>query len=92
MKKNLLKYYQLQNQKLQENLTKVKENFDEEALHDLRVSIKKIKALYELMDCLLEKEYFISKKFLPYKNLFKAAGKLRDIHVQQGLIRKRVKK
>ena len=61
---------------------------DEEAIHDLRVSIKKIRALFLFLG---EAGFADIKKDYPYltnlKKIFKKAGKLREIHIHKNLYR-----
>jgi len=59
---------------------------DEEAIHDLRVSIKKIRALFLFIE---ESGFANIKSDYPYlkklKKIFKKAGKLREVHIHKNL-------
>jgi CHAD domain-containing protein len=58
----------------------------EETFHDLRVDIKKIKALYELIHY-CTKKFHRHKSFKVYTEVFKAAGEVRDTHIKESIIR-----
>lgn len=72
----------------------VKENYnlavrfaDVEGVHDMRVGIKRLRAYFNLIEWI--NPVFQAKQNLkPIRRLFKASGKVRDIHVQQELIRR----
>jgi CHAD domain-containing protein len=58
----------------------------EETFHRLRVEIKKIKALYHLIDFVNKK--FPRKKLLkPFKEVFDNAGKVRNLQVEENIIK-----
>ena len=58
-----------------------------EAVHDLRVDIKKVKALFALIS-FCNKDFKPRKYLLHYQSLFKKAGHLRAIHVEKELLKK----
>ena len=88
LQKGLYKYYKEQYKVIDKNYHIAKENFDIEAIHDLRVGIKKIRALFKLVGNITPLGFKAKKHFVPIKNLFKAAGLLRDIQIQQVLLKK----
>lgn len=58
---------------------------DVEGVHDMRVGIKRMRAYFNLIEWI--NPVFQAKQTLkPIRRLFKAAGKVRDIHVQQELM------
>ncbi|MCK4931296.1 MAG: CHAD domain-containing protein [Candidatus Aminicenantes bacterium] len=60
---------------------------DVEGVHDMRVGIKRLRAYFNLIEWI--NPVFQAKQNLkPIRRLFKASGKIRDIHVQQELIRR----
>lgn len=60
---------------------------DVEGVHDMRVGIKRLRAYFNLIEWI--NPVFQAKQNLkPIRRLFKASGKVRDIHVQQELIRR----
>lgn len=80
-------YFKSQEQKIRKNYSLAIQFFEAEGIHDLRVEIKRLRAFIYLAGA-------INPIFHPQQNikkiqkLFKAAGKLRDIHVQQDLARR----
>jgi CHAD domain-containing protein len=52
-----------------------------EELHQLRVNIKKLKALFTLLEK-VHGSFHFKKSFKPYKRVFKQAGKIRDEELQ----------
>jgi CHAD domain-containing protein len=60
---------------------------DVEGVHDMRVGIKRLRAYFNLIEWI--NPVFQAKQNLkPIRRLFKASGKVRDIHVQQELVRR----
>ncbi len=80
----------LQNQilVLTQNLKIAQESFDVNAIHDLRVAIKKIRALFLFVNEISGGEFKVKKRLKRLRKLFKAFGKLRDIQVQKELLNK----
>lgn len=56
---------------------------DDEAIHDIRVSIKKVRTLLLLIDFIFPGEWDIKKRYKPYRAIFKKLGTIRDLQVQQ---------
>ncbi|MGD8540390.1 MAG: CHAD domain-containing protein [Candidatus Aminicenantes bacterium] len=72
---------------IEENYNLAVKYSDEDGIHDLRVAIKRMRAYFNLIEWI--NPVFQAKQTLkPVRRLFKAAGKVRDIHVQQELVRK----
>lgn len=60
---------------------------DVEGVHDMRVGIKRLRAYFNLIEWI--NPVFQAKQSLkPIRRLFKVSGKVRDIHVQQELMRR----
>ena len=60
---------------------------DVEGVHDMRVGIKRMRAYFNLIEWI--NPVFQAKLHIkPIRRLFKVAGKVRDIHVQQELMRR----
>lgn len=58
-----------------------------EGVHDMRVGIKRLRAYFDLIEWI--NPVFQAKQSLkPIRRLFKVSGKVRDIHVQQELMRR----
>jgi CHAD domain-containing protein len=58
--------------------------FSVDAVHDLRVEIKRLRALFNLIQW-INPGFQAKTEMKDIRRLFKAAGRLRDIHVQQEL-------
>lgn len=62
-------------------------SFTPSTFHDLRVEIKKMNALFELLDYCF-KDFNRDKTFRPFRRIFRQAGKVRAIQVEEELLRK----
>jgi CHAD domain-containing protein len=72
---------------IEENYNLAVKYSDEDGIHDMRVAIKRMRAYFNLIEWI--NPVFQAKQTLkPIRRLFKAAGNVRDIHVQQELVRK----
>ncbi len=72
---------------IEENYNLAAKYSDEDGIHDMRVAIKRMRAYFHLIEWI--NPVFQAKQTLkPIRRLFKAAGNVRDIHVQQELVRK----
>lgn len=88
LKEGLKEYFREQSQEVAQNLPLVRQSTDVDGIHDLRVGIKKIKSIYELLDHCQDSEKMIDERFQAYHSLFKAAGKIRDLQVEEQLLHK----
>lgn len=61
------------------------EFFDEESIHDLRVEIKRLRALFNVIEW-INPAFQAKQEMSEIRRLFKAAGAIRDNHVQQELV------
>jgi len=72
--------------KFEKELFRTVNTEDEEAIHDLRVSIKKIRALFLFLE---ESGFANINSDFPYlkklKKIFKKAGQLREVHIHRNL-------
>ncbi len=83
----LLAYYKERCHSLDGAFFKAAGYFDPDGVHDLRVEVKQLRAFFRLLGWIAPK--FKGKKHIQhFRDLFKAAGDLRDVHVQQELTRK----
>ncbi len=85
-------YLQKQIKIIKDNLLIATKNFDVDAIHDFRVGVKKVKALYLFADDLSNNSLNVKKKLSALRKLFKTTGNLRDIQVQIELLCKYKKK
>jgi CHAD domain-containing protein len=60
------------------------QGFNPEDIHNLRVTIKRLRAFFYLINA-MNPDFRIKKNFKPARKLFKNAGRIRDIQVQIGL-------
>jgi len=87
MHKHLLDYFQKQHQHLEHYLALCFEAPDSEVVHELRVSIKRIRAIFMFTEQLTGNENFDADVyFKPLRTLFRMAGRIRDVQVQQKLV------
>jgi CHAD domain-containing protein len=77
----------------QKRLANIERHFEDSSvhcginsIHDLRVEIKRLRAILTLVKC-LKPDYKNAKYYKKVRPLFKEAGKVRDIHVQMMTIR-----
>jgi len=68
------------------NLTKAMEEYDPEAIHEYRVSVKRIRAIIRAMNRVYDDPLFNEKMINPLRFMFKAGGTIRDDQVQIGLV------
>jgi CHAD domain-containing protein len=70
---------------IQENYNLAVRFADVEGVHDMRVGIKRLRAYFNLIEW-INPVFQAKQNIKPIRRLFKAAGKVRDIHVQQELM------
>ncbi len=79
-------YFSKRTNALKRHINDAEQYYGVEAIHDLRVEIKRIRALYNLIHAVapsFNAEQHIEKS----RKLFKKAGMLRDVDIQQNIIR-----
>ncbi len=86
MTHDLLKYYNRLSVLVRKNLKVLNEQQDHDALHQIRVSIKRIRALLLFAEWLTTGKVKARKIYQPLKMLFKSAGFQRDEEVHLRLI------
>jgi len=62
------------------------EEYDPEAIHEYRVSVKRIRAIIRALDRVYDNPLFSGKMIQPLRLMFKAGGTIRDDQVQIGLV------
>jgi len=87
----LLQHYMSRYSKIRNNYLIAVENSDPEGFHDMRVEIKQMRAIFNLIEY-LNPEFNSKKNFKLFRQLFKAAGIVRDVHVQHDLTKEFEKK
>jgi CHAD domain-containing protein len=88
---HLLDYYRLQKDTLFEKVTSLQQQMDVEELHDLRVTLKRMRAFFRMLKQIRPELYPATEDYQRIKSFFKTAGKLRDTHVQEKEIDKHEK-
>ncbi len=81
----ILKYWRFELEVFNKNLLSLQQQINEEATHDLRVAIKKLRSCFKIYSDLIEKNH---KKELPaaFDSLFSILGKQRDIEMNKKLL------
>ena len=77
-------YFELKHQDFLESFQNCVLRCSEEDIHDLRVSIKKIRAMISF---LVHNEHRKTEMTILLKPIFRTAGKIRDIHIHQSIAR-----
>jgi CHAD domain-containing protein len=68
------------------NLENAISDYDPEAIHQYRVSVKRIRSVIRALDRVFEEPLFPKDLILPLREMFKAGGTIRDDQVQIGLV------
>lgn len=74
-------------QRIQQRGVRAMKYHDPDALHDFRVDIKQLRALFRFIEWLAPEAFPSQIYFRAARQLFKASADLRDLHVQQELCR-----
>jgi CHAD domain-containing protein len=82
----ILSYFYKYLEQFRVNLTKAMEEYDPEAIHEYRVSVKRIRAIIRALDRIYDDPLFSGKMIQPLRLMFKAGGTIRDDQVQIGLV------
>ena len=83
--KHLYKYYQKKIHDALITLHEIKSIHSADEIHDLRVSIKKIRALFLLCEMLAPQKIDSDDSYKVFSKIFKQAGKIREMHINQAL-------
>lgn len=89
--KSFQEYYQGQTAEIVRHYNLAKKFFDVWAIHEMRVNIKRLRAFFYLVEW-INPDFQAKKNFLKIRKIFKSAGKIRDIHMQQELTMGWIKK
>jgi len=82
-------YYAARVSDITEHFITASEDGNENAVHEMRVGIKKLRAFSELVKE-LDPKYALKKAFAPIIKLFKSAAGIRDAQVIQALVREHI--
>jgi len=87
--KSFKDYYHSQAEKIVMQYDLARKYFDSKAIHEMRVEIKRFRAFFNLVEW-INPDFQAQKNFKKIRVIFKAAGKIRDIHVQQEVTRTQI--
>lgn len=74
-------YFQTQTEIFEQNFELTKQDANEEAIHDMRVSIKRLLTLFKFLDFCTNQKFKFKKSLNYLTKIFKQAAKLRDIQI-----------
>ncbi len=83
--KKLKKFTHQRFQSLIDHLRSHKDKQEEQSLHDIRIDIKKIKSILELLK-FVDKKFKAHRNYVLFRTIFRKAGELRDPEIQAGLL------
>jgi len=86
MKVELRLFFDKQQKIFEEHLQKVKVSDDAELIHQMRLSVKRIRALFTFLQFLTEKPKKGKKDIKALKVVYKPAGRIRDVQVHLELL------
>lgn len=84
---NLVSYWKKQKAALKSLLSLPKRNFGKAKIHSLRVELKKLNALLLMIE-FKEKKFDRKKFYKPFRSLFSLAGKVRELQIEKGILKK----
>jgi CHAD domain-containing protein len=82
----LKSYYGEHKTVFEENFRQVLESFDVEAIHKMRTSTKRLRALFQLLEFLSEEKFKAKKQLSRLRLYFKHGGKIREIQIEEMLV------
>lgn len=86
MPERILAYYRKHRRLVEENLLASEDPMDIEAIHNMRLSIKRIRVVGKLADHLTDNSFNAKKTLKALNRFFKTSGQLRDIQVTKKLL------
>lgn len=66
---------------------KIRNGYEEEAIHQLRVSLKKVNAIFRLAAYVAPQSYKARQDFIPLKEIFDLSGAVRDLQIAHQVLR-----
>ena len=78
----LIEYFEKHSLIIQDNYNTLKTVYDAEAVHNFRISLKRIKVVLQFLEFLTSSRVSASDKIKKYRPIYKKTGRLRDLHVQ----------
>jgi CHAD domain-containing protein len=86
MSNPILTYFQKHRQIIEENLRLCRDPLDIEAIHNLRLSVKRIRVVIRLTAMIKPGSFYVSTQVIEINKLFKQSGRLRDTQVTRQLL------
>lgn len=83
----LLKYFKERAKNINKILSRSPEEYDSGTYHQLRVEIKKLNALSDLVKY-CNKKFDQKKYFRPFKKIFKKSGRVRELQLEESVLKK----
>ncbi|MCX6235574.1 MAG: CHAD domain-containing protein [Bacteroidetes bacterium] len=80
-------YFTSQRQAFEKNLPLIDDIHSQDAIHDIRVSLKKIRTLFMLFEFIAPEKFNSKIYFRSLRRLFRQVSVIRDLQVQQNLIK-----
>jgi CHAD domain-containing protein len=87
--KALEKYLKTRKKTLLRLLEKPEKKYTTATFHQLRVEIKKLNALFDLVDS-SSKKFSRKKMITPFKTIFRQAGKVRNLQIEEACFKKHI--
>lgn len=78
--------YKEQTHQFFKQLEIAKKTYGFEAVHEMRVAVKKIRSLLQIFEAIFSDSFNTEKSFKYFRKIFKSAAKIRDSHVMTGLV------
>jgi CHAD domain-containing protein len=83
----IVKSYYLEHKAIfEENFNLVLQSFNMEAIHKLRTTTKRLRALFQLMEFLSDEKFKAKKQLKKIRTIFKHAGKIRETQIEQEML------
>lgn len=86
MQENIREYYLTHKLIFEEMFSKSLDDFDKEAIHKMRTSTKRLRALFQLIEALSDKKFKAKKQLKGIRYLFKYTGKIRELQIESGIL------
>lgn len=80
----LLEYFDIRFDEFTRNFSLAVERLYPEAIHDFRVALKRMKALFRLVEA-ISPSFNAALRFRRFRRVFKVSARLRDLHIQLGI-------
>lgn len=85
--KGLIKAYYIEHKAVfDENFKIVLVNFDEDAIHKMRTSTKRLRALFQLIEFISTDNFKSKQQTKKIRSLFKHAGRIREIQIEKTIL------